>query len=293
VKARLTVRTSFRQVDYSVYRYLRVSVVDGLAEVVLKSRHLDARGHWEVSEIIRDLDRDTDVRASLMYWPEADEPYAAEPDMLPGTDLPGPERFTNYEQGMREAREGIYNAINANKPSVSAFQGELPIGGHFAVMMLADITVVDEAASLCDSHVSMAIPSGDHSCLWPASISLAQAKRLMLAGDAISGREAERIGLISVATPADQVLSTARAYAQKLASQPRNAVRLTKRALNQYLKQAGLVAFDISLAFEQLGLLDGDLDTLMSRGLGVHDHRTDAVPFRLPSDVHGDRSHAS
>jgi enoyl-CoA hydratase len=46
--------------------------------------------------------------------------------------------------------------------------------------------------------------------------------------------------------------------AQKLANGPRHALRFTKRALNQWLLQAGPI-FDHSLALEMLGFFSEDM----------------------------------
>jgi enoyl-CoA hydratase len=282
------VRTSQRSVDYGEYRYLRVEVTDGIAEVVLKQRDYDARGHWEICEIFRDLDMDTAVRASLVYFADPLEPYDLQWDIFPEAHLDPSERFTLYVQGMREAREGLNNIIDSVKPIVSALRGDLPIGAHLAALILADISVAGESAQICDSHVSQGMVAGDHACLWVPLIGLGRAKRLLLASEAISGIEAERIGLVSATVPDDEVMAKARAYARKLADQPRNAVRFTKRALNQYLRQASLVSADLSMVLEQLGLLDGDIDALVAAG-GLP---KDGSPMQWPTDKYGDRSHA-
>ena len=62
---------------------------------------------------------------------------------------------------------------------------------------------------------------------------------------------------MSKAVDADEVLPTALAIAEKLATGPQHATRFTKRALNHWLR-AALPAFEHSLALEMLNFLSPD-----------------------------------
>jgi enoyl-CoA hydratase len=87
---------------------------------------------------------------------------------------------------------------------------------------------------------------------------MAKAKYYLLTADFIDGKEAERIGLVSLCVPADQLMPKAMEVAKKLARGPQQAVRFTKRALNNWIRVAG-PAFDASLAMEMLGFFSNDL----------------------------------
>jgi enoyl-CoA hydratase len=86
---------------------------------------------------------------------------------------------------------------------------------------------------------------------------MAKAKYYLLTADFLDGREAERIGLVSKAVPTGQVVPTALDIARRLAAGPEDATRLTKRALNHWLRQA-LPNFEASLAYEMLNFLGPD-----------------------------------
>ena len=58
--------------------------------------------------------------------------------------------------------------------------------------------------------------------------------------------------------PDEQLLDKAMDVATRLATGPRHAIRYTKRALNQWLLQAGPI-FDHSLALEMLGFFHEDM----------------------------------
>ena len=74
----------------------------------------------------------------------------------------------------------------------------------------------------------------------------------------VTGEEAERIGLVSKALPAADVLPEAMRVATHLATGPQQAIRLTKRALNGWLRSAGPI-FDQSAAYEMLTFLGEDI----------------------------------
>ena len=87
---------------------------------------------------------------------------------------------------------------------------------------------------------------------------MAKAKYYLLTADFIDGKEAERIGLVSLCVPPDKVMAKAMEVAVKLATGPQHAVRWTKRALNNWVRLAG-PAFDTSLALEMLTFFSDDV----------------------------------
>jgi enoyl-CoA hydratase len=105
----------------------------------------------------------------------------------------------------------------------------------------------------------MGVAAGDHAAIvWPLLVGMSRAKYYLMTSEFVSGREAERIGLVSLCVPDEELLERAMAVAVKLATGPRHAIRYTKRALNQWLLQAGPI-FDHSLALEMLGFFHEDM----------------------------------
>lgn len=147
--------------------------------------------------------------------------------------------------------------IECDTPVVSAING-VAVGAGLAVALLADISVIAEDARFTDGHLRLGVAAGDHAvAIWPLLCGMAKAKYYLLTADFLDGREAERIGLVSKAVPRDDVLPTALDIAERLARGPRDATRLTKRALNHWMRQS-LPAFEASLAYEMLNFLGPD-----------------------------------
>ncbi|MBD0322933.1 MAG: enoyl-CoA hydratase, partial [Aldersonia sp.] len=114
-------------------------------------------------------------------------------------------------------------------------------------------------AKLGDGHVKLGVAAGDHAAiLWPLLSGMAKAKYYLLTGEMVGGADAERIGMVTSAVPREQVLDDALAVADKLATGAQLAIRWTKRALNNWLKQAGPI-FDQSAAYEMLCFMGPDV----------------------------------
>jgi enoyl-CoA hydratase len=86
---------------------------------------------------------------------------------------------------------------------------------------------------------------------------MANAKYYLMTAEFIDGREAERIGLVSLCTPRAELLGRALAVATNLAQGSQSAIRATKKALNNWMRVAGPI-FDNSLALEMLNFLGAD-----------------------------------
>jgi enoyl-CoA hydratase len=76
--------------------------------------------------------------------------------------------------------------------------------------------------------------------MWVYRLGMEHAKRLMLTGEALTGGEAERLGLASKAVPADQLAGEAEAMARKLATIPLNQLVMSKLLVNQAYENMGL-----------------------------------------------------
>lgn len=212
------------------------------------------RLHTELVEVWRTIDRDPDVHVVVVTG--AGRAFSAGGDLQMVEDA-----YRNYDEVLRildEARDLVYNMLNCSKPIISAINGPA-VGAGLVVALLADVSIAGETARLADGHVRMGVAAGDHAAIiWPLLCGMAKSKYYLMTSGFVSGKEAERMGLVSLCVPDDEVLSRADAVATDLATGPRHAIRFTKRALNQWLLQASPI-FDHSLALEMLGFFSEDM----------------------------------
>jgi enoyl-CoA hydratase len=219
---------------------------------VLNAAHEEM--HSELAAIWTDVNSDPETRVAVVTG--AGRAFSA------GGDLAMVERqIGNYDlvtRMLKEMGDLVYNMANCEKPIVSAING-VAVGAGLVVALLADISICADDARLGDGHVRLGVAAGDHAAIiWPLLCGLAKAKYYLLTGEMVSGAEAERIGLVSKAVPREQVLPEAIRVANQLASGPQQAIRLTKRALNGWLRTAGPI-FDQSAAYEMLTFLGEDI----------------------------------
>ena len=207
----------------------------------------NARLHWELTQVWLTIDADPAARVALVTG--AGRAFSAGGDIALVEEM-----TTNHEavaHTLREAADLVYNMINLDKPVISAING-VAVGAGLVVALLADVSITSETARFTDGHTRLGVAAGDHAAIiWPLLCGMAKAKYYLLTSDFIDGREAERIGLVSRCVPADKVMETALGVAEALAGGSQHAIRFTKRALNNWLRQAGPI-FDQSLALEML-----------------------------------------
>lgn len=210
--------------------------------------------HSELARIWLDVAKDPETRVAVITG--AGKAFSA------GGDLAMVERMAgDYERVslmLSEMSELVYNIINCDKPIVSAING-VAVGAGTVAALLADVSIAAEDARIGDGHVKLGVAAGDHAAIiWPLLIGMAKARYYLLTGEMVTGAEAERIGLVAKALPRDQVLDEALRVADALATGSQQAIRLTKRTLNNWLRTAG-PTFDQSAAYEMLTFLGPDV----------------------------------
>ena len=212
------------------------------------------RLHWELTEVWRTLDTDDAARVAVVTGRGRAFSAGGDLDMV-DANARDPRRLGRI---LREASDIVYNMINCDKPIVSAING-VAVGAGLAVAMMADISIMSETARITDGHTKLGVVAGDHAAIiWPLLCGMAKAKYYLLTSDFIDGKEAERIGLVSLAVPADQLLPKAFEVADKLALGSQPAILWTKRSLNNWLRMAGPI-FDNSMALELLTFMGEDV----------------------------------
>jgi len=245
--------------DFADYQHLKFDhLPGGVLQVTINRPEVlnatNARLHWELTQVWGTIDADAATRAVLVTG--AGKAFSAGGDLGMVEEMAGnPVPVTRM---LREASDLVYNMINLDKPVVSAING-VAVGAGLVVALLADVSVASEAARFTDGHTRLGVVAGDHAAiLWPLLCGMAKAKYYLLTCDFLDGKEAERIGLVSLCVPPDQLMDRARDIATRLATGAQPALRWTKRSLNNWLRQAGPI-FDQSLALEMLSFMHDDV----------------------------------
>ena len=220
--------------DYTQYQHLTFErKANGVVLITINRPEVlnatNDRLHWELTQVWLTLDADDDARVAVITG--AGRAFSAGGDMnMVEANARDPKRLART---LREASDLVYNIVNLDKPVVSAING-VAVGAGLVVALLADVSIISESARFTDGHTKLGVVAGDHAAiLWPLLCGMAKAKYYLLTSDFIDGKEAERIGLVSLCVPAEQVLPKALEVADKLGRGSQQAIRWTKREPQQ------------------------------------------------------------
>ena len=243
-------------VDYSSFEYLDIEVREHIAYVTLngpeRGNAFEGKGHREMSQVMRLIPQDEDVRVVVMTGSGRAFSVGATPA-----------RFAEITQGdpaltyrtLSEVREMVFSAIDCDTPVVCAINGPAN-GSALTLALMADIIIVERQVTLRDPHVAGSLTAGDGGVLtWPLAMGLIRSKRYLFTGDPLPAEEAFRLGLITEVVDTGTSLARATEFAERMVELPQMALRTTKRSLNQWLRAGATTAFDASLAFEHFTMV--------------------------------------
>lgn len=124
------------------------------------------------------------------------------------------------------------------KPLIAQVHGYCLAGGN-EITGCCDVIYAAEDAVFGQPQgrsLGIAITTG----LWHMRIGPLHTKELLFTGDSISGREAERIGMINRAFPGDRLDQEVRTVAERIALTPVEFLSVEKAAVNRYYELMGL-----------------------------------------------------
>lgn len=193
-------------------------------------------GNTAVEEFVQVCDeirRDASVKAVILT--------GAGPIFSSGGNVKDMQRFFDdalTPDAIREEyRQGIQRIPRAltqlDVPVICAVNGP-DIGAGLDLTCMCDIRIASETATFAESFVRVGIVPGDGGAwLLPRAVGRAKAAEMAFTGEAIDAQQALACGLVSRVVPADQLLPTARALADKIAANPGAVMRMTKRLLRE------------------------------------------------------------
>jgi enoyl-CoA hydratase len=239
----------------------------GVLRITLDGPNLNAVGpavHRQLAEVWLTIDRDPDTRVAVLQGAGRAFSAGGSSERLDSIITDDATRL----RALREARDLVFNVINCSKPIVSAMHG-VAVGAGLVCGLLADISVAGRTARIIDGHTRLGVAAGDHAAIcWPLLCGMAKAKYYLLTCEAMTGEEAERIGLVSLCVDDDVVQDRALEIAVQLSNGAQSAIRWTKHTLNHWYRAQG-PAFDASVAYEFLGFMGPDA----REGLASHQEK--------------------
>ncbi|MBN1615357.1 MAG: enoyl-CoA hydratase/isomerase family protein [Deltaproteobacteria bacterium] len=218
--------------------------------------------------LLRDLDsafdeaeKDKTVRVVILA--------AAGKAFCSGYDLKGspyitiPEGRKEWTRGSAlEALRGISDRYRRilyfPKPVIAQVHGHCVAAGCY-LQMCCDVSIAAEDAVL--GHPATRGGGVTSMPLWITYLGVRKAKELLMTSRLISGKEAERIGLVNKAVPPDRLVDEVWQMAKEMAEVPPEGMTMLKEAMSTHLQILGMDAlFSYHRQLNALGRLGKDDD---------------------------------
>jgi enoyl-CoA hydratase len=193
---------------------------------------------------------------------------------------------------MMRNTEAFMSLFRSHLPVICKVQGFAVAGGS-DIALCCDLIVMAEDARI--GYMPARVWGCPTTAMWVYRLGPERAKRMLLTGDTVDGREAERMGLVLKAVPAAALDAEVEALAARLASVPRNQLMMQKLMINQALENMGLrstqtlaTVFDgiarhspEGAAFKRRAESVGWAEAVRERDLGTYDWTADR-PMNRP-----------
>jgi enoyl-CoA hydratase/carnithine racemase len=203
---------------------------DGLAWItlnrpdVLNAINMQMRDElWDLMHAVRD---DPDVRV-IIFKGAGERAFSA------GADISEFGTAPSYVEARRSRRErDLWGfMLSLDKVLIAAIHG-FALGAGIELPMCCDFRIASEDARLGLPEVGLGyIPSAGGTQTLPRHIPPGVARQMVLIGDPIDAQTAFRYGLVQRVVARERLYAEAEAIAQKILSQPQEAVRLAKRSV--------------------------------------------------------------
>jgi len=186
----------------------------------------------ELTDTFAALKSETDVRTVVITG--AGRAFCSGGDVH---DIIG-ELFSRDMEGLlaftRMTCELIANIRALPKPVIASLNGTTA-GAGACIALAADIRIANEEAKIAFLFVKVGLSGADMGAayLLPRVVGLAKATELLYTGDFISAAEAERIGLYNRVVASEELATTTREFAERLARGPAFALAKTKEMLDR------------------------------------------------------------
>ncbi len=127
---------------------------------------------------------------------------------------------------------------HSTKPVICKIHGHALAGGS-DLALCSDIIIMANNAKI--GYMPSRVWGTPTTAMWVYRIGAEKAKRLLLTGDKITGKEAEKIGLVLKSVPIEDLDNEVNKLAKRMASVPINQLAMQKILINQAIENTGLI----------------------------------------------------
>ena len=149
----------------------------------------------------------------------------ADPSHVPhlGGDLR--RRYNPIVKGLRDLEKPVIAAVNG-----------VAAGAGLSLALACDLRIASDKASFIEVFVNVGlVPDSGNTFFLPRLVGLGKALELCFTGDKVAAADALALGIVNKVVPAEELMTTTRELAEKLARMPTAGIGLTKRLLYRSL----------------------------------------------------------
>jgi enoyl-CoA hydratase/carnithine racemase len=155
----------------------------------------------------------------------------------------------NYRRGIQRIP---LTFAEIDLPTIAAVNGPA-MGAGCDLACMCDIRIASDKAQFAESFLKVGLIPGDGGAwLLPRIVGWPKAAELTYTGDTIDAGEARAIGLVSQVVPHAELMTAARALASRVAANPPQALRMSKRLLRESRHASLAELLDLSADLQAL-----------------------------------------
>lgn len=154
-----------------------------------------------------------------------------------------------YRAGIQRIPKALFKL---DVPLIAAVNGPA-IGAGCDLACMCDIRIASEKALFAESFVKVGIIAGDGGAwLLPRIVGYSRASEMAFTGDTLDAKAALDIGLVSKVVAPDDLMKESTALAERIAKNPPQVVRWTKRMIRESQHSRLETILDMSAAYQSL-----------------------------------------
>jgi enoyl-CoA hydratase len=138
---------------------------------------------------------------------------------------------------MKQNTDDFMSLWRSYKPTIAQVHGYAVAGGS-DIALCCDLAVMAEDAKI--GYPPARVWGCPTTAMWVYRLGAEKAKRMLLTGDLVDGREAKAMGLVLDAVPAGQLEARVAELAQRMAGVPKSQLMMQKLMVNQAYENMGL-----------------------------------------------------
>ena len=221
-------------ISINCFEYIKYTEEDKISLITIsRPKALNALKSQVLDELSQALDEvDTSKISALIITGEGEKSFIAGADISEMSSLSKEEAENFSLKG-----NNVFRKIETFEiPVIAAING-YALGGGCEISLSCDIRICSDNAIFGQPEVGLGITPGFGGTQRLARVvGIGMAKQMIFTGRNIKADEALRIGLVNAIYPQNELLNEAKKLALTIAKNSKNAVKLSKKAINEGLQ---------------------------------------------------------